>query len=154
MKMVPAELAKRQQYFEELLKLRAKSPSAKMAMVEPARAFIGLTDFLEQGRAVEVGDYLILYDFGPTWYSSKLHLIEELTIRFQRVYNNPVTDAIAALDDIARHIGARAIAVGDTQIGLMTPYYLAAGYSMLGTQLFKEIRYGIPSEDHRSSGAD
>lgn len=154
MKIVPASLGKRQIYFDELLKLRAKSPSAKMAMVEPAKAFIGLTEFLEQGRAVEVGDYLILYDYGPTWYSSKLHFIEELTIRFQRVHRNPVEDAVAAIEVLARNIGARAIAVGDTQVGLMTPYYLAAGYSMLGTQLFKEIRYGISSEDHRGPGSD
>ena len=154
MKIEQASLSKRELYFDKLLELKAKSTSAKMCMVEPAKAFISLTEFLEQGRAVEVGDYLILYDYGPTWYSSKLHLIEELTMRFQKLYNNPVQDAVAALDVLARNIGARAIAVGDTQIGLMTPYYLDAGYTTLGTQLFKEIKYGIYSEDHRGSGAD
>lgn len=152
MNIVPATLDKRMLYYDKLLELKSKSPSVKMALVEPAKAFIGLTEFLEQGRAVEVGDYLILYDYGPTWYSSKLHFIEELTLRFQKVYRNPVEDAVAAIEVLARNIGARAIAVGDTQVGLMTPYYLAAGYSMLGTQLFKEIKYGVSSENHRGPG--
>lgn len=143
--MIRANILMLDVYFDALLRLKAKSPSSKMALAEPEVAYNGLREFILQRRAVEVGDYLILYDVGTTWYSSKLHLIEELTIRFQKRHMNPVSEAVDALTFIARQEGASAIAVGDTQIGLMTPYYLAAGFSPLGTQLFKEIDYGICS---------
>ena len=152
--MKPATMGMLPIYFDAMLRLKAKSPSSKMGLADPATAFAGLRNFIEQGTAVEVGDYLILYDYGPTWYSPKLHMIEELTIRFKREFNNPVESAVAALEVIARQIGASAIAVGDTQIGLMTPYYLAAGYTVLGTQLFKEVTYGVRTQDHGSSKPD
>ena len=151
--MIPATLQNHGMYFEAMLRLKAKSPSSKMGLADPVTAYHGLSRFINEGRAVEVGDYLILYDFGPTWYSPEIHLIEELTMRFKRDERNPVEEAVAALDVIARRIGARGIAVGDSQIGLMTPYYLAAGYNPLGTQLFKEVSYGICSEDHRPTGS-
>ena len=152
--MRPASLDMRSIYFDAMLRLKAKSPSTKMGLADPATAYVGLTDFIEQGTAVEVGDFLILYSVSPTWYSPALHLIEELTLRFQRQYNNPVESAVAALDVLAKQVGAKAIAVGDTQIGLMTPYYLAAGYKPLGTQLFKEVSYGVCSQDHRGAESD
>jgi hypothetical protein len=141
--MIPATMGMRDVYFQALLRLKAKSVSAKMTMADPPTAYRGLTHFIEEGRAVEVGDYLILFDVGHVWYSPHLHLIEELTMRFQRVHDNPVESAVAALDVLAYQHGAKAIGVGDTQIGLMTPYYLAAGYTPLGTQLFKEVSYGV-----------
>ena len=150
----PASLGLYNVYLDALLKLKAKSPSAKMAAVEVDEASRNLRKFLEEGRAVEVGDYLILYDLGSPWYTTKLHFIEELTIRFQRVYNNPVTDAVQAMEKLARMNCAQFIAVGDTQIGLMTPYYLEAGYTPLGSQLFKEIDYGVCPQDHWSPGSD
>jgi hypothetical protein len=152
--MIKARLDRRNLYFDAFLRLKAKSASPKMVLAEPDVAYAGLTKFISKGQALEIGDYLLLYDFGTVWYSSKVHLIEELTIRFQREYNNPVTDVVNALETIARHIGARGIAVGDTQAGLMLPYYQAAGYSFLGTQLFKEVHYGVCEKDHGGASPD
>jgi len=152
--MLEARLDRRNLYFDAFLRLKAKSASPKMVLAEPDVAYAGLTKFIQDGQALEIGDYLLLYDFGTVWYSSKVHLIEELIIRFQREYNNPVTDVVAALDTIAKHIGARGIAAGDTQAGIMTPYYLDAGYSFLGTQLFKEVHYGICEKDNGSASPD
>jgi len=152
--MRPAWLGMIDVYFDALLWVKAHSPSEKMALADPPTAYQGLRNFIIDGTAVEVGDYLLLYSVGPTWYSPYNHLIEELTIRFKRTEGNPPEDVIDALDVIAAQLGCRGIAVGDTQIGLMTPKYLAAGYTPIGTQLFKEVTHGIRSQDHRSAGAN
>ena len=152
--MKPATLGMINEYFDALLWVWSKSPSAKMALADPATAYQGLRNFIIDGTAVEVGDYLLLYSVGPTWYSPYNHLIEELTIRFKRTDRNPPEDVVAALDVIAAQLGCRGIAVGDTQIGLMTPKYLAAGYTPIGTHLFKEVTHGICSQTNRGSGAD
>jgi hypothetical protein len=36
-----------------------------------------------------------------------------------------------------------AVMAGDTQIGHMVPLYQAAGFVTLGTQLIKELDYGV-----------
>lgn len=124
---------------EALLKMKKQSPAAQMALAEPDTAFKHLVWASQHRRLVTCGDYGILFDVGSPWHTTKLVLIEEIIIRFRRQYQNPVEEAIAKLDDLARLYGCVAIAAGDTQVGLMAPRYQAAGYTSLGSQFYKEL---------------
>lgn len=143
--MRAAKVAHIGMYYTALLELLGKSPSLKMKFADREEALSGLQSFIERSCAVEVGDYLILYDVGTPWYSKTPHFFEELTIRFQRVFDNPVSDAVRAMKHLALAHGAKVIMVGDTQVGLMVNHYQADGYNVIGTQLLKDISNGIRS---------
>jgi hypothetical protein len=125
--------------FEALLKLLHKSPAPQMRLAEPEVAFQAMCTAVAEQRLYLYGDYALLVDVGSPWHSSKNVLIEEIIVRYQRHFGNNVESAIAQLEVLAERIGCVAIGAGDTQIGLMSPRYLAAGFTSLGTQFYKEI---------------
>lgn len=90
------------------------------------------------GRVAIVDEtFAIMFDVGSQWYTSDNFLIEECLLRIKR-NDTPISVAIAALDELRVHFGCVMTVVGDTQVGRMTPHYIAAGYRLLGTQLIKE----------------
>jgi hypothetical protein len=91
---------------------------------------------MAEQRAYYVDGYFIMVDEGSDWYTDKKYLIEQIILKIHPTHA-PVSVAIAALDRIREEHGCVAIAAGDTQVGYMTPHYHAAGYTTLGTQLFK-----------------
>jgi hypothetical protein len=125
--------------FHALLKMLGKSPALQMKLAEPEVAYKHLVKAQAEGHLYVYGDYAILVDVGSPWHTSKLVLIEEIIVRFRRPYGHPVDEAIAQLPLIARQHGCVAVAAGDTQIGLMAPRYLAAGFQPLGSQFYKEV---------------
>lgn len=125
--------------FDAMLRMLHKSPAKQMALVEPEHAYTALVQAVREQRLYLYGDYAILVDVGSPWHTTKLVLFEEIIIRYQRVYGHDVSEAVAQLDSIARQHGCVAVAAGDTQVGLMAPRYLAAGFEPLGTQFYKEI---------------
>lgn len=136
-----------------LHKMLAKSPARQMRFADPIAAESSVHQAVMEGRAFISHGYFIMVDVGPAWYSQKSFLIEQIILKVEDT-DDDVRLAVRHLDDIARQFGCEAIAVGDTQIGLMTPKYLAEGYTFLGTQLFKEVPHGIHSQDHGHPGAD
>lgn len=124
--------------FEALLGLLHKSPAPQMKLCVPAVALRNLRSARDDGRLYVFGDYAILVDVGSPWHTDKPVLIEEIIVRFRSAYRHGVEAAVAQLDDIAKRHGCVAIAAGDTQVGIMAPRYLAAGFSVLGTQFYKE----------------
>lgn len=125
--------------FQALLRLLAKSKAPQMRLVDEATAYRSLTAAAAEGRLYVHGDFAILVDVGSPWHSDKRVLIEEIIVRWRKAFGNTVESAVAQLDVIAAEHGCVAVAAGDTQIGLMSPRYLAAGFKPLGTQFFKEI---------------
>jgi hypothetical protein len=125
--------------YAALLELLGKSPAAQMRLAEPEVARKALSTARSNAALWVYGDFGILVDVGSPWHTSKRVLIEEIIVRFRRDYGNKVEGAIAQLDVIAKAFGCVAVAAGDTQIGLMSPRYLAAGFQPLGTQFYKEI---------------
>lgn len=120
-----------------LLRLQAKANGrGQMAFADPMEAELSIRYAIHDGRTRIVDGYFIMFDIGKPWYSTQVMLIEDIILKIEET-EAPVDVAIQALDIIARELGCKAIAVGDTQIGLMVPKYQAAGYTVLGTQLFK-----------------
>jgi len=136
--------------FEELLKLLQKSPAAQMKLAVPEVALAHLRAAQAAGHLWIQGDFAILVDVGSPWYTDRPVLIEEIIIRYRRDFGNPPEDVALALPLLAEILGCAAIAAGDTQVGLMGPRYLAAGFTALGTQFFKEIPNGVRAQAHRS----
>jgi hypothetical protein len=124
--------------YDALVNLLAMSPAPQMRLCEPDVARQNLSRASDERRLFVYGDFGILVDVGSPWHTSKRVLIEEIIVRFRRDYGNKVEGAIAQLDIIAKAFGCVAVAAGDTQIGLMSPRYLAAGFTTLGTQFYKE----------------
>lgn len=122
-----------------LKRLIEKSPSEQMRYAELIEAELGVRDAIHNNRAVFVGDFFIMFDVGKIWYSSKQFLIEELVIRVSTNHGTPVSEAVAALDNLAQRFRCAAVVAGDTQIGAMTNHYLRAGYVMLGSQFIKHV---------------
>lgn len=118
-----------------------RSPAPQMAIMTPADAELTIRNAIHQGRAYIVEHVLIVVDDGCPPFSSTRTLFEQLVLKLASKGN--VSAAVAALDDIARARDCTHIAVGDTQIGKMVPYYEAAGFMPLGVQLFKEVTNGI-----------
>lgn len=121
----------------KLLDMLKYSPAPQMQYADVGAAMVSLVNAIETGRAYIAHGYFIMVDVGCDWYSDKPYLIEQIIIK---VYDThlPVKLAIDALDVIAREHRCHAIAVGDTQVGYMTPLYQAAGFNTIGTQLIKE----------------
>lgn len=125
--------------FQALLGMLSNSPAKQMALAEPAAAYSHLLVAALNGKLLTFGDFAILFDIGSPWHTRKLVLIEEIIVRFRKRYGNTVESAVAQLEVIARDQGCAAIAAGDTQVGIMGPRYLAAGFTTLGSQFYKEI---------------
>lgn len=106
----------------------------KYADVDIAEHYVRTS--IETGFCYYVAGYFIMVDVGSDWYTSQKYLIEQLILKIHPT-TEPVSVAIRALDTIKVEKGCVAIAAGDTQVGYMTPHYIAAGYTTLGTQLFK-----------------
>lgn len=118
--------------------LLAKSTAAHMAHADEDAANRSVYRAIEDGRAFVVDGYFIMVEVGRDWYTFDTYLIEQIILKIGPSERNDVGMAVRALDDIAKRFNAKAIAVGDTQMGMMLPHYQAAGYKVLGTQLFKE----------------
>jgi hypothetical protein len=115
------------------------SPAPQMKMASLMEAELSIRNAMHEGNAWIIQGYLIVVDVGRVWYSGERFLIEQIILRIEKT-GTQVQAAIGALDQLADHYKCNAIAVGDTQIGHMTPLYQDHGYVTLGTQLFKEIR--------------
>lgn len=122
-----------------LQKLLAKSPAQQMKYAEIDTALAYIKQAASEDRAWICRGYLVLYDVGSDWYSSKRYLIEQLILRVYLSTTAPVTTAIAFLAERAQAHGCVAVAAGDTQIGYMTQHYITEGYHPIGRQFFKEI---------------
>lgn len=119
-----------------------RSPAERMKFVDYSYARNNFIQAIGEERVHQAGDYIVLFDYGPIWCSPKLFLFEEVVLRVDKVYMNPVSDVIELLEAEAKKLGAVGVMSGDTQIGLMNKYYLEAGYSPIGTQFMKELDYG------------
>lgn len=95
--------------------------------------------------------YMILFDVGSPWYTTRRFLIEELILRIGPSEQG-VSGAIRCLELLARSHECCAIAAGDTQVGYMVPHYQAEGFTVLGQQLFKEIEHGVRPKGDRPAG--
>jgi hypothetical protein len=114
------------------------NPGNQMAYTDEPKAVDYVVAACAAGRVAIVDEtFAIMFDVGCQWYSSSNFLIEECLLRIRR-NDTPVAVAIAALDELRAHFNCVMTVVGDTQVGRMTPHYLAAGYRLLGTQLIKD----------------
>lgn len=131
-----------------LIKMREHSPAQQMRGITDIGAEMGLRHLIHTGQAVIEDGYLILYDVGGDWYClpEQRYLIEILILKVYPT-TQPVEVAIKALEELARQHGCWRISVGDTQVGYMARKYQAEGYTVLGTQLMKELD-GICTKDH------
>lgn len=120
-----------------LVAMRAKNPNKQMRYADPDTALAYMQNAAGSGNAVVVDGYFIMYAVTPAWFSIDPFLIEELIIRIYPT-DSPVEVAIAALDELKALFNCVAIVAGDTQVGYMTPKYLANGFVRLGEQLIKE----------------
>lgn len=113
------------------------SPAPQMRYADYHVAMASVVRAMREGRAYICNGYFIMVDVGSDWYTDRRYLIEQIILK---VYDAPhtVASAIAGLEEIAKEHGCHAIAVGDTQVGYMTPLYQAAGFTTIGTQLIKE----------------
>lgn len=141
-----------EQVLRLLLRLKASSKAAQMALCEEAPARQHLAWARDTGFAVIHDGYFLLIDIGSPWHTTKRVLFEELVLRIGETEQGP-RGAVRALEELARTHGCAAVAAGDTQVRAMTPHYLAEGFTPLGDQLFKEISNGEgPKADGSASG--
>lgn len=129
--------------------LKRVSPAPWMGITDLPTAMSYIQSAIDGGRVWFFGAYMVMVDTGIPWYSNKLCLLEELVLK---VYPQDKSFTIqtvlqAGLDQLASHYGCEATVVGDTQIGLLTPLYTAAGFVPIGTQLFKENTHGLYQEE-------
>lgn len=119
-----------------LIRLLDKSPAPQMKYAVPSVAERNIRLAIDEGRGVFVRGYFIMFDIGPDWYTDKNYLIEQIILKVHNDGN--VRDAVKALDVLRKKFNCVLTAVGDTQIGYMTPIYKEEGYIVAGTQLVKE----------------
>jgi hypothetical protein len=124
---------------QSLLRMLDKSPAPQMRLAVPEVAYRHLKASARNGMLYVYGDFAVLVDVGSPWHTDKPVLIEEIIVRFRKAHHNDVESAVAQLDHIAREHGCVAIAAGDTQVGIMGPRYIAAGFQPLGSQFYKEL---------------
>ena len=114
------------------------NPSNQMVYTDETKALDYIRAACSGGRVMIVDEtFAVMFDVGCMWYSSTPFLIEECLLRIKR-NALPVEAAIVALDWLKDYYNCAMIVVGDTQLGVMTPHYIAAGYRHLGTQLIKD----------------
>lgn len=124
---------------EALVRMLEYSPAPQMKLAEPATAYAHLHNARRTGLLFTYGDFAILIDVGSPWHTTKLVLIEEIIVRFRKGHGGTPEGAVAQLETLAKLHGCVAVAAGDTQIGVMAPRYIAAGFQPLGSQFYKEI---------------
>jgi hypothetical protein len=122
-----------------LARMVATSPAAQMKFADIETAVSYIEFAIRQDMAWIMGKYLILVDVGSVWYSPARFLIEQIILKLD------IEDAAVNLDTVVRnglsylrdYHNCDAIVAGDTQIGMMVPRYIAAGFVPIGTQLLK-----------------
>jgi hypothetical protein len=119
-----------------LIAMRDKNPDKQMKWADPNAALAYMVAAADEGRCIMHAGYFIMYSVGPIWFSTASFLIEELVIRIYG--SSPPSAATDALQELHELHGTVAVISGDTQVGRMTPHYLAAGYQVLGQQFIKE----------------
>lgn len=121
------------------LLVSSEAPQMRFAHELYAQAYV--RNAILRERIVFVGDFLVMFDIGSDWYMHPdvRYLIEQLILRVYHTGDGKVSDAIAALDELAAQHGCVAVVSGDTQRGKMVPHYQAAGFQVLGTQLIKVL---------------
>jgi hypothetical protein len=127
-----------------LADLQKISPAPWMKLTDLPTAMGNIARQSREGTVKFFGGYMVMFEIGSTWFTPKRCLLEQIVLK---VYPWDKTFTIeqvvhAGLDQLASHYGCEATVVGDTQIGLMTPLYTAAGFVPIGTQLFKENTHG------------
>lgn len=120
-----------------LVAMREKNPNKQMRYADPDVAFRYLTYAASQGNVVVVDEYLILYSVVKPWFSDADFLVEDLILKI-RPTKTPVEVCIDALEELKVMFKCVCVIAGDTQIGYMTPKYIAKGFEPLGVQLIKE----------------
>lgn len=115
-----------------------RSSSPQMALVDPIYALDQLRNHLPH----EAHDgFFLVYEVGSPWYSYEKVLFEELVLRFDDSVEG-APGAVRRLEELAKEHGCAAIASGDTQVRAMSPHYVAAGFTPIGDQFFKELQHG------------
>lgn len=131
----------------------ARSPNPMMKHADYVTIVSGMIGAAMDGDLVAVGDYLVLVAVARQWWSPKLFLMEEFSVRFRNKYGNPPGDIAAYIHAEAERRGCVAACVGDMQIGAMIPHYQAAGFIPIGMQLIKETTHGCNPQTHGGAGA-
>lgn len=135
---------------ECLEQMLEKSPAPQMKFAERDAAATSVEHAVDDGRAWIMGAYFIMVDIGRDWYSTREYLIEQIILKVYPDDTSVKLDTVIrnGLSYLADRFGCVAIAAGDTQIGYMADKYIAAGFRAIGTQFFKESRYGLHQKDH------
>lgn len=120
-----------------LYRMMVKNPNRQMRFANLPTAMEYVCQAALENRVVVVDGYFIMFSVGPAWFTKAHFLVEDIILRIHPT-TQPVEVAIAALDTLRVQHECAAVVVGDTQIGVMEPKYLAAGFTRLGTQLIKE----------------
>ena len=123
-----------------LLALEAKSVAAHMKFSDFTVAMESVRRAANDGLALIFGGYFVLLDKGPTWYSKREFLIEQIVLKVHpNVHTWSLQDVIKFLPKIATWHGCCAVVTGDTQVGYMAQQYATAGYHCLGNQFIMEV---------------
>lgn len=105
-----------------------------------ADLFAGYESIMEgKVKAVIAEDYLIVYDVGPTVFTNKSILFENLVVKLGK-FPGRITAVPEALDQLARKHNCVAIASGNS-VGRrgLSRVYERAGFKPLSTQFYKEV---------------
>lgn len=135
-KATPEELSV---IWESMLHLKKVSPAPWMTITHEPTAYAYIEQAIDDGRVWFFGAYMVMVDVGCPWFTNKRCLLEEIVLKVHRDDKtfNIQTVISAGLDQLASHYGCEATVVGDTQIGMLTPLYERAGFTTIGTQLYK-----------------
>lgn len=102
--------------------------------------FAGYTAIMEgRVKAVIADGYLIVYDVGPTVFTDKPILFENLVVKLGK-FPGRITAVPEALEQLARNHNCIAIASGNS-VGRrgLSRVYERAGFKALSTQFYKEV---------------
>jgi hypothetical protein len=120
---------------ERMQWLKRNSTSQKMQAIDDEMAMHHIERQIILGNVMITNGCMVMGEVFSPWYSRELGFVEDLFITLDR--ENCKTSAIQDMIEWARSQGAHYIVVGDTQLGLMTKYYEASGFTHLGTQLYR-----------------
>jgi hypothetical protein len=119
--------------------VKKHSPSAKMQNIDDAKCITHVEDRIKEGKVLIAYGCMIMFDTGTDWFSYEKGMFEEMFMSMNYKHGHDIPKAIDFLIRYAENIGCKYIAVGDTQIGLMAPYYMNSGFSPSGSQLYRRI---------------
>lgn len=139
-----------------LLAMLKYSPAPQMKYAEPDVARAYLISAIAEQRVWFMGGYMLMVDVGSDWYGRRKYLIEQIILKVYRDDDSVKLETVIGngLAYLADFYSCVATVVGDTQVGYMTPKYLAAGFQTLGTQLIKENRRGSSPQDYGIAGSN